>query len=247
MLARMLWVLLLVFVSAAPARLDKQHRVPNIKPGLCTWSCWESIGRQRNVQVLHGLRDRVNRSGNNYGRLGANDAIVASWGKWLGRPLLLIKAQPAAGLRYRTEAGQHVIAIVEYWPGVDTAHRYHAIIVLDVTAEKIRDVDGNNKVFEDYWVTYYDPNFPEDDRVLPWQTFAAKYRYGYVLPEEKPELLSRVDAAVNDWTATEGTDALLSQLRREPPKTASPPLLVRGPLDVRSPTAGGLRTGTDAP
>ncbi len=247
MITRMCLVGLLLVSSLGAAKLDKAHRIENAKPGVCMWSCIESVGRQRGITAVNGLREKV--LGTGIGRdQGAEDYHILYWAEQRGFQAKLIQRQPAAGLRYRTECGQHVIAIVTNWydiPKAPNKNTTHAVVVLDVTAKPEQHPDGNGRPYLDHWVTYFDPNKPEHDLRLPWSAFGARYLKGYVIEPLTTSLTPKtLDAAIAAMVR-ESPDVHLPTLRRMPPEPEAP-LLVRRRVDSTT-TAPSGSVGTAAP
>lgn len=195
------WCLLgLLFFSLGAAKLEKSNRVANDKHGVCMWCCIEAVGRQRQIPQTYDLRDAVIEKG--IGRDNGAEAVhIAYWAVTRQFRAVPIVPQPPSGLRYRAELGQHVIAICKDWndwqvPKPDPKHSQHAVVILDVTAEKETRLDGRNHEFTDHWVTYYDPNQPQDDLMLPWSAFGKRYIQGYVIEPHTTITASDLDLAI---------------------------------------------------
>lgn len=243
MITRMCLVVLLLGSSLGAAKLDRTNRVANAEPGVCMWSCIESVGRQRGIAAVDGLRDKVLKTG--VGRdFGAEDYHITYWAEQQGFVAKLISPQPAAGLRYRTECGQHVIAIVRHWydlPKDPNKSSTHAVVVLDVSEKPERHLDGNGRPYLEQWVTYFDPNKPEHNLRLPWSAFSARYWKGYVLePKEQKLTAAVIDQAVADLLR-ENPDVHLPTLRRMPPTTEVPLLVRRSVGEAASAPSGSPR------
>lgn len=236
MIARMCLIAALLTSSGAAAELAPEHRIPNAEPGVCMWACLESVGRQQRIEALYGLRDDVLITG--LGRDGgAPGYMIAYWAGRRGFTAQRIAPQDHAGLRYRTERGQLVIATCKHWFGhEDRELSSHAVVVLHVTPEPVADTDGHGRTYIDHWVTYYDPNHPTD-MTVPWKPFAAKYVEGHVLEplNVSPQML---DTAVNEWLAAGGTHGNLQPLRRLPTETIMPMPVRRGLEEGLSPSHG---------
>lgn len=174
--------ILVVLALATPigaTELATKNRVENRDPGICLFACMESIGNEAGLPKTRGLCDAVMKA-----RLGVRNGAgildVRYWA-WL-REMNVAWTAPDAhdDLRKRCEGNEYVIALLRPWVGgrMDVGH---AIVVLEVSKEKTVGKDGKGVEHDDYWVTIFDPNYPNDDWVLPWNQFVAGYRGNYII------------------------------------------------------------------
>ena len=145
--------------------VELPHRVPNGPiHGQCYWACVDSILKTNTSEtsISTGI-----------GLDGAADEDIKTM--FIAFDITKIEALTPQGAIKSTRAGKHVIAIMRPWR---TNEECHAIILLDAQTFY---TDRRHSYIK---ITYYDPNFPTENRTMYWSEFVAKFRRGHILEKK---------------------------------------------------------------
>lgn len=178
---RLITSILIVLSCSLPSQaveIDVPNRMQNRGNGICFWACTESIGKQLKMPTLLGLCDDVMQY--DIGRdNGADRTSIIYWSFVRDIPYKWIEKEGLQDLHERVKT-QHTIAIMQPWLRAgDTVA--HAIVPLKISEQPSYNTDADGRMYYDYWVTYYDPNTPEVDWLLPWSYFRKIYHGCYVV------------------------------------------------------------------
>lgn len=161
-----IFILILLTNTAHAADIQLKNRVQNDPIGVCWWTCADMIGREKEINRLIGLKEKIIHHG--YGAAGG--ATKESIEYWIGKLQLKTRQTHVKNEKFLTQNIDNNLPIIVNMILWDNT-KYHAILLLEVTRKKKNWADGNLKIHHDYIVTYIDPNNSQQKRTQTWTVF----------------------------------------------------------------------------
>lgn len=158
--------------EAKPITIAQEHRVPNrTDHGVCWFCCAEMAGKHQGIKPLYGLTELVAKTHIGL-KTGATEEAVGHWMNQLKlRPRMNTFGKSQKGydwLMLQLKEGLPVIVSIN-----SAREGNHALVITNVTAQKMLFDNGQGYKSTDWVVSYIDPNTATKDWTHTWSWFLS--------------------------------------------------------------------------
>ncbi len=160
-------LVLCALCSGQEIRIDPANRVGNRNDeGVCWWCCVEMAGKQYGITPLESMVSQVVKNNGPGFHGGATQESIDFWLHRTGVTAdFRLEGSKDQKFVVDTLCDRHLPVVTSnYWRGGGT----HAILVTEITKQKLDFVDADGVRQHDYRVTYINPNYPEDVQQRTW-------------------------------------------------------------------------------